>query len=105
MQEGLPAFAPADHYRYVLLDIWFLTVTRRSVALGAKAVALTFTALQARKLLWCPNPFVSLSTDSPGRQGACPSRSRRCGRGWQHVCSPAQPTCGLQFILEFSAQC
>ena len=48
MQEGLPAFVPQDRYRYVLLDIWFLTVTRRSVALGAKAAALTFTALQAR---------------------------------------------------------
>jgi hypothetical protein len=46
MQEGLPAFTPQDRYRYVLLDIWFLTVTRRSVALGAKAAALTFTALQ-----------------------------------------------------------
>jgi hypothetical protein len=46
VQEGLPAFTPADRYRYVLLDIWFLTVTRRSVALGAKAAALTFTALQ-----------------------------------------------------------
>lgn len=50
LQEGLPAFAadPAQaRYRYVLFDIWFITVTRRSVALGAKAAALTFTALQA----------------------------------------------------------
>lgn len=49
LQEGLPAFAPDPaqaRYRYVLFDIWFLTVTRRSVALGAKAAALTFTALQ-----------------------------------------------------------
>lgn len=49
LQEGLPAFAPDPtqaRYRYVLFDIWFLTVTRRSVALGSKAAALTFTALQ-----------------------------------------------------------
>ena len=48
-QEGLPAFV-ADpsrgRYRYVLANLWFITVTRRSVALGAKAAALTFTALQ-----------------------------------------------------------
>ena len=57
MQEGLPAFRPQDCYRYVLLNVWFLTVTRRSVALGAKAAALTFTALQASLLPRLLNPM------------------------------------------------
>lgn len=54
LQGGLPAFAPDPaqaSYRYVVFDIWFITVTRRSVALGIKAAALTFTALQVVVLL------------------------------------------------------
>lgn len=87
MQEGLPAFAPADRYRYVLLDIWFLTVTRRSVALGAKAAALTFTALQARAAFSTESKHQVLRL-KPGRQGRRP-----------HVHGPAGEAGSMHAIL------
>lgn len=46
--QGLPACQPATPYRYVLLHLWVITITRRSVNLAITSAALTFTALQAR---------------------------------------------------------
>ena len=46
--QGLPALQPVAPYRYVLLHLWVITVTRRSVNLAVASAALTFTALQAR---------------------------------------------------------
>ncbi len=49
--EGLPGVpAAAGGYRYVLVHLWVITVTRRSVALAISAASLTFVALQARSL-------------------------------------------------------
>lgn len=45
--QGLPALAPVVAYRYVLLKLGPITVTRRSISLAIAASALTFTALQA----------------------------------------------------------
>lgn len=44
--QGLPGLQPAAPYRYVLLHLWIITVTRRSVNLAIASAALTFTALQ-----------------------------------------------------------
>lgn len=47
--EGLLSVAPAaGGYRYVILHLWLITITRRSVALAASAASLTFVALQVR---------------------------------------------------------
>lgn len=46
--QGLPALQPAVPYNYVLLHLWIITVTRRSVNLAIASAALTFTALQVR---------------------------------------------------------
>ncbi len=46
-QDGLPAWKAEGGYRYVIADVWFLTVTRRSLRLAAQTASLTFTALQA----------------------------------------------------------
>ena len=52
--EGLPGVAPAaGGYRYVILHLWLITITRRSVALAVSAASLTFVALQARAATQC----------------------------------------------------
>ena len=40
--------APARGYRYVILNLWFITITRRSISLGIATASLSFVALQAR---------------------------------------------------------
>ena len=40
------ALAPSSPYRYVLLDIWIITITRRSIALAVAASTLSFTTFQ-----------------------------------------------------------
>lgn len=46
----MPAFKVEGGYRYVIFDIFFFTVTRRSVKLAAQTASLTFTALQVGAL-------------------------------------------------------
>ena len=41
--------APVRSYRYVILNLWFITITRRSISLGIAAASLTFVALQVRR--------------------------------------------------------
>ena len=41
---GIPK--PAQGYRYVILHLWFFTITRRSISLGLASASLTFIALQ-----------------------------------------------------------
>lgn len=49
--EGLGALQPAQGgYRYVLLHLWIVTVTQRSVKLAITAAAVTFIALQSASL-------------------------------------------------------
>ena len=46
--EGLPGMPrPAQSYRYVILHLWIITITRRSISLGIAAASLTFVAFQA----------------------------------------------------------
>lgn len=48
---GTPA--PARGYRYVILNLWFITITRRSISLGIATASLSFVALQASEpCLW-----------------------------------------------------
>ena len=58
--EGLPGVAPAaGGYRYVILHLWLITVTRRSVALAVSAASLTFVALQVRAAPLCMSWYCS----------------------------------------------
>ena len=41
---GTPA--PVHSYRYVILNLWIITITRRSISLGIATASLTFVALQ-----------------------------------------------------------
>ncbi|KAK9869014.1 hypothetical protein WJX84_000030 [Apatococcus fuscideae] len=56
--QGLAAgaLAPSHPYRYVLLDIWILTVTRRSVALAVAASTLSFVTFQTASLCLTTTP-------------------------------------------------
>lgn len=52
--EGLPGIPrPAQSYRYVILDLWLITITRRSISLGIATASLTFVAFQASPALHC----------------------------------------------------
>ena len=50
LQGLLGAPAPVRGYRYVILNLWFVTITRRSISLGIATASLSFVALQARVL-------------------------------------------------------
>lgn len=53
LQGLLGAPAPVRGYRYVVLNLWFITITRRSISLGIATASLSFVALQASKsYLW-----------------------------------------------------
>lgn len=55
--EGLPACPPPDQpYNYVLLHLWFITITKRSVNLAITAATLTFSALQGASLCLVTTP-------------------------------------------------
>ncbi|GBF90861.1 hypothetical protein Rsub_03715 [Raphidocelis subcapitata] len=54
--EGLPALAPDSPYSYVLLNLGFITITRRSINLAITAAALTFCALQSASLCLVTTP-------------------------------------------------
>ncbi|KAK9834986.1 hypothetical protein WJX81_002240 [Elliptochloris bilobata] len=55
--EGLPGVSPAaGGYRYVILHLWLITVTRRSIALAVSAASLTFVALQSASLCLTTTP-------------------------------------------------
>lgn len=47
LQGLLGAPAPVRGYRYVILNLWFITITRRSISLGIATASLSFVALQA----------------------------------------------------------
>ena len=47
LQGLLGTPAPARGYRYVILNLWFITITRRSISLGIATASLSFVALQA----------------------------------------------------------
>jgi len=65
--EGLPGMPrPAQSYRYVILHLWIITITRRSISLGIAAASLTFVAFQASHHL--------LTHGSPGAVSACISK-------------------------------
>ena len=49
--QGIPR--PSQGYRYVILHLWFITVTRRSISLGIATASLTFVALQVQSHLPC----------------------------------------------------
>jgi len=53
--DGLPA-VPHGSYAYVVLHVFFVTVTHRSVNLGITAAALTFCALQSASLCLVTTP-------------------------------------------------
>ena len=42
--------APVHNYTYVILNLWFITITRRSISLGIATASLSFVALQASQL-------------------------------------------------------
>ena len=48
--EGLPALTPTG-YNYVILHVFFITVTQRSVNLALTAASLTLSALQVSAIL------------------------------------------------------
>ncbi|KAK9840235.1 hypothetical protein WJX74_006035 [Apatococcus lobatus] len=50
------ALAPPSPYRYVLLDIWIITITRRSIALAVAASTLSFTTFQTASLCLTSTP-------------------------------------------------
>lgn len=55
--EGLPPLPPAQGgYTYVLLHLWIITITHRSVNLAITAATLTFTALQSASLVLVTTP-------------------------------------------------
>lgn len=47
LQGLLATPAPVGSYKYVLLNLWFITITRRSISLGIATASLSFVALQA----------------------------------------------------------
>lgn len=47
LQGLLGTPAPVRSYKYVLLNLWFITITRRSISLGIATASLSFVALQA----------------------------------------------------------
>ena len=53
LQGLLGSPAPVRGYKYVILNLWFITITRRSISLGIATASLSFVALQAREpYLW-----------------------------------------------------
>lgn len=54
--DGLPSFTAEGGYRYVIFDVFFFTVTRRSVKLAAQTSSLTFAALQSAALMLTSTP-------------------------------------------------
>ncbi|KAL0050131.1 hypothetical protein WJX82_004900 [Trebouxia sp. C0006] len=60
--EGLPGMPrPAQSYRYVILHLWIITITRRSISLGIAAASLTFVAFQSASLCLTCTPAEELA--------------------------------------------
>lgn len=60
--EGLPGIPrPAQSYRYVILDLWLITITRRSISLGIATASLTFVAFQSASLCLTCTPAEELA--------------------------------------------
>lgn len=58
LQGLLGTPAPSQGYRYVILNLWFITITRRSISLGIATASLSFVALQASE----PYPWQAQAT-------------------------------------------
>ncbi|GAX78117.1 hypothetical protein CEUSTIGMA_g5559.t1 [Chlamydomonas eustigma] len=54
-EPGLPPLQPTG-YNYVVLHVWFITITQRSINLALTVGALTFTALQSASLCLVTTP-------------------------------------------------
>ena len=64
--QGIPS--PSQGYRYVILSLWFITITRRSIGLGIATASLTFVALQVclnGTVCACSNPGALLFVQVP----------------------------------------
>lgn len=64
--DGLPAFTAGKGYRYVIFDVFFFTVTRRSIKLAAQTSSLTFTALQSAALVLTSTPAEAVAVAMRG---------------------------------------